>query len=203
MIKNIIFDMGGVFIEFNPSHFLNCVCNNSLDKQILMDSIFARKQWSMLDEGLLDEQELYDVVTKKIPSHLYEIAHFLIFHWNEIAHKYTEVNEYAKSLKARGYRLYLLSNASKRVFEECWTRIKFNEFIDGQVISAIVKMTKPNKEIYKYLLNEYQLNPKECVFIDDSEINVEAAISCKIEGIVHDGDINTLKNSLETILTLK
>ena len=200
MIKNIIFDLGGVFIEFNPNKLLNYFSINENDKQILIDNIFASKEWIMMDKGLLDEQDMYEIVSKRIPSYLWEQAHFLIFHWNEIAQKYIDVSDYAKELKTRGYNLFLLSNASKRVYEKCWTKIKSNELFDGYVVSAYVKMLKPDKCIYEHLLNKYSLNPNECVFIDDNEENVKASISCKMKGIVHNGDINTLKSSLESIL---
>ena len=192
--------MGGVLIEFNPNHLLNLVLDNENDKQILLQEIFKSKEWKMMDKGELDEPQMYEIVSSRIPEHLKDKAHYLIYHWNEIATKYEDVSDYIQELKNRGYKIYLLSNASHRLLNEYWLSIKNHECFDGEVVSAFVGLLKPNKDIYEYLLDKFSLKPEECAFVDDSIPNVDGAIICGMQGIKYNGDINKLRYELEEIL---
>lgn len=90
-------------------------------------------------------------------------------------------------LKSSGFKTMLLSNADSKYFEEkiykCYPQFKslFNEI----VISSDVKMIKPNKDIYLYALEKIKSKPKECLFIDDSRSNVDAAIELGINGFLY------------------
>ncbi len=192
--------MGGVLIDFNPQYFLNTILNNENDRKILMQEIFLAPEWKMMDNGDLDEQDMFDIVCKRIPEHLKDAAHYLIFHWNEIALKFEDVSDYIKELSNRGYKIYLLSNASHRLVNEYWVTIKGHEYFDGIVVSAFLHLLKPDKRIYEYLINKYELKPSECIFIDDSKKNVDAAISLGMKGIYHDKNASNLRNKLEKYL---
>jgi len=86
-------------------------------------------------------------------------------------------------LKNKNYKLIALTNWSAETFPVAIKKYKFLELFEGVVVSGEIKMLKPFKEIYNYTLNKYNLNPKECIFIDDRLNNVEGAIKCGIEGI--------------------
>ena len=88
-----------------------------------------------------------------------------------------------EELKNLGYGLYLLSNASYRQ-HDYWPLIPCSKFFDGTLISADVKLVKPQPEIYRLLFKKFSLKPEECFFVDDSPANVEGAHYCGMTGAV-------------------
>ena len=100
-----------------------------------------------------------------------------------------------EELKGLGYGLYLLSNATVRQ-PEYFPDIPGSQFFDGAVISAHWKVLKPEREIYEILFREYGLDPSECFFVDDLNINVEGALCAGMDGYVFDGDMGRLRQAL-------
>ena len=106
--------------------------------------------------------------------------------------------ELLQALKAKGYRLYLLSNAATRQ-PIYWARAEASKLMDGVLISAEVKLLKPDPQIYRTFLHKFALRPEECVFIDDTPINVEGALYENMAGIVFNMDVPALAESLRTL----
>ena len=103
--------------------------------------------------------------------------------------------ELLQTLKKNGYRLYLLSNAAIRQ-HEYWARAEASKLMDGTLISADVKLLKPDPQIYQTFLKKFDLKAEECVFIDDTPINVEGALYENMAGIVFNMNANALKQTL-------
>ena len=82
--------------------------------------------------------------------------------------------ELVNELKARGYKLYVLSNMSKEYIDYLRTFPVFDNF-DEQIVSCEVGIGKPDRRIYEYLLSHCELDPSETIFIDDRKDNVDAA----------------------------
>ena len=103
---------------------------------------------------------------------------------------YKDGQQLLKYFKNKGFNIYILSNYAKEGFQYCYENNDCFKLVDGIVVSADVKMIKPNIEIYKYLLNKYQLNKEECIFIDDRIKNVEASFQVGIKAIqyLHNND---------------
>ena len=106
--------------------------------------------------------------------------------------------ELLQALKAKGYRLYLLSNAATRQ-PIYWARAEASKLMDGALISAEVKLLKPDPQIYRTFLHKFALRPEECVFIDDTPINVEGALYENMAGIVFNMDVAALAQSLHAL----
>ena len=106
--------------------------------------------------------------------------------------------ELLQALKAKGYRLYLLSNAATRQ-PIYWARAEASKLMDGTLISAEVKLLKPDPQIYRTFLRKFALRPEECVFIDDTPINVEGALYENMAGIVFNMDVAALAESLHAL----
>ena len=98
-------------------------------------------------------------------------------------------------LKSKGYGIYLLSNASYRQ-HEYWPRVPASRFFDGTLVSADVKLVKPQPEIYRLLCETFSLEPDECVFIDDAINNAEGAFLCGMHPIVFHDDVDELRARL-------
>ena len=200
MIKNIIFDMGKVLIDFDRSYFLDCFDVHGEDRDILMKEVFYSVEWAMMDRGTLDEKDAYERVIKNIPERLHSKAYDCLFNWDKVVKPIEGMWEYVKELKDRGYGIYLLSNASHRCLNEYFETFEVSKYFDGKVVSAFINRVKPEKDIFDYLVNKYNLNKQECVFIDDAIQNVDGAIFNGIEALVFYGETNELKDKLEKIL---
>ena len=98
-------------------------------------------------------------------------------------------------MREKGYQTFVLSNACNR-FYNYFPKYYDLESFEGVVVSSDVKMIKPNPAIYEYILKTYNLNPEECLFIDDMEVNVEAAKAVGINGFVFRNNYEELKRAL-------
>lgn len=193
MIKNIIFDMGQVLIKFDPDMFIERIgVTNPEDKKVLFREIYKSVEWSMMDRGSLTDQEAANLMIKRIPDHLKDKVAKLTYEWDRPIVPIDGAYELIKELKENGYKIYLLSNASLNQ-KNYWPNIPGYELFDGRIVSAEIKHVKPEHEIYEYLLKEYNLKADECMFIDDSTLNVEAAVYAGLHGVVFHGDYKEVR----------
>ena len=196
MIKNLIFDMGGVLMVFDPEYFIEMEkIEDPADRDLLMKEIYHNPQWHALDMGELDEEEMYEDVLRRIPERLHHHVHSLMYGWNEALIPIEGMEELLRQCHDAGYKLYLLSNASRRQ-PGYWPYVPGNQYFDGMVVSALERCCKPDSKLFEILLDRYGLKPEECLFIDDSKRNVEAAEKLGIKGYWFDKDIDKLKEFL-------
>jgi HAD superfamily hydrolase (TIGR01509 family) len=185
MIRNIIFDLGNVLISFKPEEYLKRKYPG--DKaNIILGDIFQSPEWPLLDRGTLDVNEAIKRIEKKSALTRAEIAS--VFNLRaEIMFPLEENTKMLYRLKKEGLRLYYLSNFHLDIFYEFKNKYPFFENFDGGVISAEVNHSKPDHEIYRILIKKYNLDPPECLFIDDTEINVKTAESLGMKGYYTNG----------------
>lgn len=199
MHKNIIFDYGQVIISFDPYYMCSVYTNDEADRKLLSEVVFDRLYWDRLDNGTISDEEVKAAIKTRIPKRLYETADEIYDNWyynNPLIEKTAEL---IKKLKSDGANLYLLSNISKGFAENCHKIPKVNEVLalfDGLVFSAPIGLNKPNKEIFDFLLNKYELKAEECVFIDDSLKNLAGAEKAGINTIHFMGDAKKLEEEL-------
>jgi len=192
MIKNILFDMGQLLIKFEPLYFIKREgISDSEDTKILLREIYQSKEWPMMDRGRLTEEEMVEIVKKRIPERLHKYLKRLICEWFDPIEEIEGMYDVVKGLKKNGYKLILLSNASYKQ-KDYWLNIPCHVFFDERVVSSEVKLCKPQPEIFKYVLDKYNLKPEETVFMDDSISNCEAADYVGINAIVFHGDVQEL-----------
>ena len=198
MIKNIVFDLGMVLINFNPKEFLEI--NNYEKKDEIMEYIFGHEDWLKLDRGTLTEKELAEKLDKS-GSFTYDEVMDIMKVRKDIMVPFDFNKEIPKELKEKGYNLYILSNFPKVPFEEIRERDEFFKYFDGAIVSAYVKHLKPEKAIYESLLMDYSLNPEETIFIDDKLDNIISAEKLGISG-VHLKTPESLKEKLKELKLL-
>ncbi|MFA6386761.1 MAG: HAD family phosphatase [Candidatus Paceibacterota bacterium] len=99
----------------------------------------------------------------------------------------TKLADIIKKLKEKGFKTILLSNANASVFERkiYSTYPEFKGLFDHIIISAHIKMIKPNPDIYLYTLNKIGSKPEESLFIDDSKTNIDGARDVGINGYLY------------------
>ncbi|HUV01020.1 MAG TPA: HAD family phosphatase [Bacteroidales bacterium] len=199
MIKNIVFDLGNVLISFVPSEFLKKKNYPENIRNTIMSDIFGSAEWKMLDNGDITTPEAIDAISLKSSLRREEIA--LIFSFRaEIMFPLDDNVRLLPGLKKQGYKLYYLSNFPLDIFEEIKNGYYFFKYFDGGIISSEVKLSKPDISIYKFLLKQYSLKPRDCLYIDDIETNVRAAESAGMKGIATFG-ASDISEKLFDVLT--
>ena len=194
-VRNIIFDMGNVLLEYNPNISLDYYCENEKDKQIIYQELFKGPEWIMGDEGKITNGQRYESVKKRVPERLHKTLKLIVENWDMCMKKVPGAAEFLKLVQEKGYHTYILSNACNRFYHYFPKQFDLKTF-DGVVVSSDVKMIKPYPEIYEYILKTYELNPAQTLFIDDMEANVEAARGAGMKGFVFKDNYEELKEYL-------
>ena len=195
MIRNILFDMGNVLIYFDRSLFMDRLGVTEEDKKLLMREVFLSVEWVRMDRGSMVEADAVKSCCARLPERLHESAKKLIAMWDRPILPVPGMYELIEELKGKGYGIYLLSNASLRQ-HEYWPNIEASRFFDGKLISADEGIIKPQPEIYRLMLERFDLKAEECFFIDDMPANIEGAFYCGIPGAVFHDDVSRLRRQL-------
>ncbi|MCR5732301.1 MAG: HAD family phosphatase [Sphaerochaetaceae bacterium] len=198
MIKNVVFDMGKVLLNFDPDHFiLREGVDDSSEREHLRNIIFNRPEWCFLDWGDMDEEGyLEECVLPDLEEKYHSLARKLVKHWDEPIIPIEGMAEVVRWCRSKGLNIYLLSNASSRL-HEYFPRVPGSECFLGKVVSADVHLVKPQPEIYQYLLKKFSLKAKECIFIDDNMLNITASLKEGFHGFFFRGDVKALRAWIE------
>lgn len=195
MINNIIFDMGGVLVDFDVeralrTHFL------PEHRQMVKENVFLSEEWRELDKGTVSIESALQKMCARLPISLHaEVKKIVLEHEKEMP-PINEMYGIVKKLKENGYKIYLLSNCPSW-FNEYKKSVPALSFFDGFIVSAYYNVIKPENEIYQILFKEFDLHSEECYFIDDNMPNVEAAVKNGMEAYCFfDRDIEKLKDDM-------
>jgi putative hydrolase of the HAD superfamily len=182
MIKNIILDIGNVLGAFCWEQYLKGFGFSDEVYEKVARATFLGKYWKEVDRGVFTEEELLESFFSLGEDCKEEIKK-VFDQMEKSVVEYDYAAEWIQEFQRNGYKVYILSNYGERNFKYARETMKFLKYPDGKVISYQEKKIKPDKEIYRILLNRYHLIPEECVFLDDTKINIEAAKECGMYGI--------------------
>lgn len=174
MIKNVILDMGNVLINYNPQIVLDICCDSEAEKTVIRKELFGGQEWVWGDEGRIKDCELYDLVKQHVPQEYWTALKKCCDQWDICMQPIDGAKEFCEYVKSHGYHIYVLSNANDR-FYQYFDRLLPLDFFDGVVVSCDVRMIKPDERIYRHILDKYNMDALECLFIDDRPDNVNAA----------------------------
>ena len=195
LYKNIIFDLGGVVVDFNPRVFLVDHFMNEKLEDALYAITFGSEEWLEIDAGLLSREEGERIMREKgAAMHRAFEVDVILDDWYDMLRTQNDVLQLIKRLKQRGYNIYYLSNISHDVLAMLRQR-KFWKLFDGGIASCEVRVTKPDPRIYQALLKRYGLSATESIFIDDNENNAAAAAQVSITGLQFK-NVRTLQRAL-------
>ncbi len=183
MIRNVIFDVGKVLVEWEPVEAMRRLGMDENTARAVADATVNTPDWDESDRGLLSPEELLSRFIGKAPDYEKEIRLF----WEHIdtaIYQFDYVKEWMRRLKNNGYRLYILSNYGEWTYHHTQEALSFLADVDGAMFSYQVKQIKPEPEIYQSLLKKFDLKPSECVFLDDREENIRGAKEQGIAGIL-------------------
>lgn len=199
MIKNIISDIGNVLFEFDTAGFIDKNIEAE-DKEKFFDLIFGSDNWQLMDKGDLSFENAREYFLSVYPKYknilnkLFDSSLTLCLNMNN-----KNIN-ILKEYKEKGYNIYYLSNMSVETFQCINKKTDFFEkTCIGGIVSAYEKMIKPSEEIYKLLLNRFNLKARECLFIDDNLNNVNSALKLGFNSFQLK-NMNDMRFELEKIL---
>ncbi|MCR4788530.1 MAG: HAD family phosphatase [Lachnospiraceae bacterium] len=187
MYKNIIFDVGEVMFSYRWVEALAMGGISLEEAKVVGPKAFYDPLWTELDLGIRPYFDVVSDLSKAYPEYSEAITNFLTNVENMPLDR-PRVWEKVHELKKKGYRLFLLSNYSEYMFSRHTKGKPFIDDMDGMMISYMVHICKPDEGIYRALLEKYDLDPTESLFLDDRPENVEGAAKCGIEGIVVTGE---------------
>lgn len=191
-IKNVVFDMGNVLMDFQPRFSLDKYCSDEAEKALIMHQLFEGPEWEQGDLGLIRDEDRFDLVKVRVPREHWQSLSDCAYKWHECMVPLPGAEEFCDFLRDKGYRLYLLSNAST-AFYDYYKRFRPFQYFDGMVVSADIHLLKPDVKIYEYLLDKYRLTAGECLFIDDRLDNVASARSAGLQAVQFQGSYEQIR----------
>lgn len=185
MIKNIIFDIGGVLLEYNPRTYLDKLNIEEGKRKELNEIIFHNSNWRKCINGFINNNELIKKLVKD--NEKYEIEIKRILSKENLKHMLPpkqDMLEYYKELKQKGYNIYLCSNITQDTYNYINNSFEIISIANGGVFSCFENISKPNIEIYNRLIDKYKINIEETIFIDDTKANIISANKIGLRAIL-------------------
>jgi 2-haloacid dehalogenase len=182
-IKAIIWDLGNVFVDWNPNHLFERLIEDKAKRQYFFENICTMDWNENQDAGYPIEKATEELVAKHPEWKEYIEAYY--GRWEEmLGGPINGTVEILKQLKEKNHlRHYALTNWSHELFPTALRLYDFMHWFDGRVVSGEERMRKPQPEFYKLLLDRYGLQPSDVVFIDDNLRNIKAAEAMGIKSI--------------------
>lgn len=184
-MKNLVFDMGNVLIEWNSEKILQAITDNIKLQNLLRKEVFETGLWVQTDEGVKTREEMIEIVTARIGEEYRNEITQLSRYWYKYVDVYTKVQDIIIELSKNGYNIYILSNTAYTFYDLVKEGyLPAASIAKGIVLSFEEKVLKPNEKIYNILLERYNLDPHDTMFFDDLSENIWGAARCGINGFV-------------------
>lgn len=184
-MKNLVFDMGNVLIEWNSEKILQAITDDRKLQNLLRKEVFETGLWVQTDEGVKTREEMIEIVTAKIGEEYRNEITQLSRYWYKYVDVYTKVQDRIIELSKNGYNIYILSNTAYTFYDLVKEGyLPVTSIAKGIVLSCEEKVLKPNEKIYNILLERYNLDSHDTMFFDDLSENIWGAARCGINGFV-------------------
>ncbi len=195
MIDTIIYDLGGVLIDWNPLYVYENYFEKESDRNFFFENV-CTSEWNEEQDAGRSIAEANELLIAQYPDWEQAIRDFY-GRWTEmIKGPIQESVDLLASIKATGnYKLYALTNWSAETFPYAIKHFQFLSWFQGILVSGEEKTRKPYKEFYLKLLEKYDIHMEKAVFIDDNLRNIEAARQIGIKSI-HFTNATSLKRML-------
>ena len=198
MIKNIIFDFGGVLVDWNPHYLFDKYFNDINEANYFVENVCTTEWNAEMDGGKPFAQAVKER-SAMFPKYAEALKLYQTNWMDTMGEEIPDMYDLIKSLKANGFPvIYGLTNWSAETFPTVQKTYRIFSLIDKIVVSGEVKQLKPNPEIFHTLLNKYNLKAEESLFIDDNLKNVEGAKAVGINAIRFENAIK-LKEDLKAL----
>ena len=192
MIKNIIFDYGGVLLDWNPHYLYDPYFNDTEKAEWFLTNICTYEWNAQHDNGKPIAEGTAELIAEH-PEWEKEIRMYYDDFMKMMGGQIPGMEELVKELKARGYRVFGLSNWSVETFSLVRPVYPVLDLMEDMMISGIEKVMKPDHRIFELALKRFGIEASETGFIDDNPNNVKAACEVGIHGVLFQS-VEHLKN---------
>lgn len=201
MIKNIIFDIGWVLIDFDPDTYMKGFGFEPEKEKLLRETVFGGSLWRDLDRGLKPIPQIREeLVTLVSPEYRDDILS-VFDHSSGTIRKRKYAIPWIRELQSDGFQTYYLSNYSLWLIERTRDALDFLPLMRNGLFSYEVGLLKPEPEIFRAFLERCpEVIPDESIFFDDSAKNVEAACALGFHGIVFESQAQAVQEMIEFFL---
>lgn len=183
MITKIIFDLGGVLVDWNPKYLYRNIFDNDAEMEHFLENV-CTPDWNEEQDGGRTIKEATETLIKEHPEHEQNIRLYYD-RWEEMLGGVIEgtVEVLRKLKESEKFEIYALTNWSEETFPIALQRYEFLHWFDGIVVSGTEKKRKPFPDFYHVLLDRYNVKAEEALFIDDNLRNVNAAKQIGVDSI--------------------
>ncbi len=194
-IKNVIFDFGGVLVDWNPRYLYRPYFGNDADTEYFLTNVYS-EEWNADNDRGVPLAENVKRLQARHPEYAEAIALFGERWGDMLGGSIREGTALLEDVKRAGYGVYGLTNWEAETIGIAYERFGFFPLFDGIVVSGEEHVIKPEHAIYELLLNRYSLRAEECLFIDDNPRNVTAAREVGMCAVVFDRSDDAVRRML-------
>ncbi len=198
MIKNVVFDFGGVLMDWDPRYFFRSYFNDDEKMEYFLSHI-CNSEWNSQQDAGRPFDEGVKLLQAQYPQYSKEIQLYKDKWEVMLKGEFPESVAFLKRLKAEGFGIYGLTNWAAETIPIAFAKYDFFKLFDGIVVSGEEKIIKPDPRIFQILLERYSLDAQECLFIDDTPANVETARHLGFQTILFDNIENVSRKTDEMI----
>ena len=188
-IKALVFDVGNVLFKYDPKDVVQKLLPGSIHQSLYLTHLFDDVIWQSLDRGDITQSDAIQFLTQKLGEEHRENLQTCLTEFSDHLQPMSEslscFEHFSKSIP-----IYLLSNYQDEPFARLEALHPILSKATGKIISARVKVKKPEAKIFWALLEEFTLNPEEILFIDDLEENCKAAEKLGISSLLFTEKLN-------------
>ena len=195
-INSIIFDFGGVLVDWSPRYMYKDVFENNSEMELFLTQICS-EDWNLQQDKGRSLSEGTRVLQDKFPEHRTNIQLYYD-QWEKMLKSDIPENVAILLQLKLKYKLYGLTNWSAETFPVALKRFSFFKYFDGIVVSGEEKMVKPDEEIFYLMLKRFGLEAENCLFIDDNLKNINTAKKLGFSTI-HLKEMTDLKTELSLL----
>lgn len=195
MIKNIVFDMGNVLLEWVPENIVKRFVDDPERVEKLAKTIFESEIWHKFDANEVTEEDVRNYAKEQLGEDYAEDIDEVLDNWQYCLPVQDSMSRLVKYFHNKGFGIYMLTNANVK-FVEIKRDLHVLKFMDGYMASYEVGCAKPNEKIYKMFLKKFDLRAEECLFIDDLVANCDGARAVGMTAVLFDGVYDHLVGGL-------
>ncbi len=174
MIDTVVFDLGGVLIDWNPRHFFRPVFNDDEAMEHFLAHV-CNQAWNEQQDAGRPWHEATAMLVSQFPEHQAMIEAYRTGWEKMLGGVFQDTIDILAELRAAGIRLYALTNWSHETFPVALERYEFLQWFEGIVVSGEERLIKPDARIFDVLFQRYAIDPDRALYVDDSARNVDAS----------------------------
>ena len=182
-LTTIVFDLGGVLIDWNPRYLYREIFNDDEAMELFLAKICTPEWNEKQDAG----RSLKEATESLIENHPYWDREIRAFYgqWEKMLNGPIEstVKILDFLIKQKKYKIYALTNWSSETWPIAWDIFPFLDWFEGILVSGREELAKPDPKIYELLFERFDINPEEALFIDDNLRNVDASKAAGMDAI--------------------